>query len=305
MKHTFPLITLLIIASLLLGGCGTSDKESVIATAVAMTVQAQASPTPKVIPSATPAQTGPVPTLAPSFTPTVSIPTGSYANCMVASLISETPPDGTIYKPGTTFLKTWHVQNNSDCTWNTGYKIIFWNGDQMGSAYNYNFPQAVPPGQSADLSIQLAAPDTAGNYRGEWKFQTPDGQNFGVGQYDSVLWTEIVVSTDDQPGYGITSVTYELKRDPPTGCPTNTRYTATAFVSFSGPIKQVILQFKHSDGYNSSKIKLEVKEATTMTFEEPWTFGFTNTQGPKWIQLVQLFPTFVEYNKLNFTFQCN
>ncbi len=117
---------------------------------------------------------------------------------MVANLVSESPPDGTIYKPGQTFFKTWRVQNNSNCTWNTSYKIIFWNGDQMGSAYNYNFPQSVPPGQSADVSIQLAAPDAAGTYRGEWKFQTPDGQNFGVGQYSSILWTEIVVSTDDQ-----------------------------------------------------------------------------------------------------------
>ncbi len=108
-----------------------------------------------------------------------------------------------------------------------------------------------------------------------------------------------------KPGYGITTVNYDLVREPLNGCPTNTWYTATAHVSFSGPIKEVILQFRHSDGFNSSKIKLEVKEATTMSFTDKWKFYFTDTQGPKWIQLVQLFPTYVEYNKLNFTFACN
>jgi len=305
MKKTFPLISLLIVTSILLGACGPSDNESVIATAVALTVQAQVTSTLEVPPSATPTESGRVPSQTPTITPIPSIPIGSYSNCMVASLVSETIPDGTIYTPGQPFLKTWRIQNNSDCTWNTSYKIIFWNGDQMGSSYNYNFPQSVPPGESADFPIQLAAPNEAGTFTGEWKFQTPDGRNFGVGQYDSVIWTKIVVSTDKKPGYDITSVTYDLKRDPPKGCPTNTRYTATAHVSFSGPIKQIILQFKHSDGYNSSKIRLEVKEATTMSFNEPWTFGFTNTQGAKWIMLVQIYPTYVEYDKLKFSFVCD
>jgi hypothetical protein len=305
MKHSFFLIPLMIVTSLLLGACGASDNESVIATAVALTVQAQASPTAKSLPSSTPAETRTIPTLEATITPTKSIPAGSYSNCMVANLISENPPDGTIYKPGETFFKTWRIQNNSECTWNTSYQVAFWSGDQMGGATYYNFPQYLPPGESADVSIQLAAPDAAGTYKGEWKLKTPDGQSFGVGSYSEAFWTEIVVSTDEEPGYGVTSVTYDLKRDPPTGCPTNTRYTATAHVSFSGPMKEVILQFKHSDGYNSSKIKMEVTEATTMSFDEPWMFGFTNSQGPKWIMLIQIFPKYIEFNKLNFAFQCN
>lgn len=306
MKRTFPLVSLLLAASLLLGACGTSDSESSIATAVALTVQAQATPIPEASPSATPADLGPASTSqTPATTPTTSSAGVSYTNCMAAGLVSETPPDGTIYKPKATFLKTWRIQNNSNCTWNTAYKIIFWNGDQMGSAYNYNFPQNLPPGQSADISIQLAAPETAGPYRGEWMLQTPNGQNFGVGQFSTAFWTEIVVSTDEVPGYGITSVTYDLVREPLSGCPTNTWYTATAHVSFSGPIKEVILQFQHSDGYRSSKIKLEVTEATTMSFTDKWKFFFTDTQGAKWIQLVQLFPERVEFNKLEFSYTCN
>lgn len=305
MKHTFPLIPLVVITSLLLGACGGSDNEAVIATSVAMTVQAQASPTVEIIPSATNAAPKSNPTQTPTLAPTKPIAAGSYSNCMTASLVSETPPDGTIYKPGQTFLKTWRIQNKSECAWNTNYQITFWNGNQMGGASYYNFPQYLSPGESADVSIQLAAPESAGTYRGEWKLKTPDGQYFGVGQYSEAFWTEIVVSTDEAPAYGVASVDYDMKRDPPTGCPTNTWYTVTANVSFNGPIKEVILQFRHSDGFNSIKSKLEIKEATTMSFTDTWKFHYADTQGPKWIQLIQVFPTYTEYDKVNFTFQCN
>ncbi len=309
MKRTFSLISLLLTASFLLGACGPSaDNESAIATAVALTVQAQATtPTSEVTqPSATPlADPATATTLTPPATPTTSPATGSYANCMVASLVSENPPDKTIFSPGQKFLKTWHIQNNSDCTWNTSYKIVFWNGDLMGGSYNYNFPQMLPPGDSADVSIQLAAPDVAGTYKGEWKLQTPDGQYFGVGQYSAALWTEIdVLAANATPTYGITAVTYDLERQPLTGCNTNNWFYVTAHVSFSGPMEQVILQFRHSDGFRSSKFKLEITEATTLNFKDEWKFHYADTQGPKWIQLTQVFPEYIEFEKVNFTFEC-
>lgn len=305
MKRIIPLFSLLLAASLLLGACGTSDNQSAVATAVALTVQAQAASIPEISPSATPADLGIVLTPTIPATPPTSNPSISYANCMAASLVSENPPDGTIYGVGQTFFKTWHIQNNSDCTWNTGYKIIFWSGDMMGSAYNYNFPQSLPPGESADISIQLAAPETAGTYKGEWMLQTPDGQNFGMGSYQSPVWAEIVVvAANETPTYGIASVTYDLERRPQTGCNTNNWFTVTAHVSFSGPMEQVILQFQHSDGFKSSKFKFEVTGPVTMDFADDWKFYIADSQGPKWIRLTQVFPTYVEFEKVNFIFEC-
>jgi hypothetical protein len=311
MKRTFPLISLLLISSFLLGACGSSkDNESIIATSVALTVQAQQpSITPEVsFPSVTPpADPGSDSTLTPVITPTATnIPGfGSYGNCTLASLVSENPPDKTIYKPGQKFLKTWHIQNNSTCTWNTSYKLIFWNGSQMGGAYNYNFPQTLPPGESADVTIELAAPDTVGTYKGEWQLQTPDGHNFGVGQYSAPFWTEIeVVSADATPGYGVSDVTYNLERDPVIGCVTNVWFYLTATVSFSGPMKEVILQFQHSDGNRSGKFKLEITEAGTQTIKNEWSFHLGASTGPKWIRLTQVFPQYVEYDKVNFTYDC-
>jgi hypothetical protein len=305
MKRTFPLLSLLLAANLLLGACGTADNESAIATAVALTVQAQATPTTEILPSATSPDTGTVLTsTAPAATPTPN-PSVSYANCMAAVLVSETPPDKTVFVAGKSFLKTWHIQNNSNCTWTPDYKIIFWNGDLMGGSYNYNFPQSLPPGESADVSILLAAPEAAGTYKGEWKLQTPDGQNFGMGAYQSPMWTEIVViSANETPTYGITSVTYNLERSPLIGCNTNNWYTVTAHVSFSGPMNEVILQFQHSDGFKSSKIKLEITEPSTLDFQEEWKFYIADAQGPKWIRLTQVFPTYIEFDKVNFTFEC-
>lgn len=307
MKRPLSLLSLLLAASLLLGACGTADNQAAIATAVALTVQAQATPTPDVPASDSTPNPEALPTLTPAFTPTASMTAArSYEHCMSASLISENPPDDTIFKPGDKFLKTWHIKNTSSCTWDQSYKIVFWNGDLLGGSYNYNFPQTLPPGQSADVSLWLAAPEAAGAYKGEWKLETPDGKKFGVGAYQAPVWAQIVViAANATPTYGITAVTYDIDRQPATGCATNTWYTVTAHVSFSGPIKEVYLQFFHSDEYRSSKIRVKVTEATTMTFTDTWKFYIADSQGPKWIRLVQLYPEYVEYDKVNFTFQCN
>lgn len=305
MKRNYSLISILLLASFLLGACGPSaDNDSVIATAVALTMQAQNAIPPETIPSATPADPGAASaSQTPGATPTASGAGISYENCTKGSLVSENPPDGTIFKPGDKFFKTWRIKNDSDCTWNTYYKIIFVSGDQLGSLATYNFPQDVPPGQAADFTIQLGAPETAGSYHGEWMLQAPDGRNFGMGQYSTPFWTEITVSTEEKPVYGIASVTYDILRDPLTGCSTNTWYTFTAHVSYSGPM-QVILQFWHSDGYRSTKIKKDIEKASTESYTDDWKFYISDSQGAKWVQLVQLYPEHIEFDKLEFTWSC-
>lgn len=309
MNRTFALISILVAISFLLGACGSSaDNAAIIATSVALTVQAQGTNTsvPGLLPSATsPVEITTSPTLTPAPSPTTAsnLP-NTYTDCARANLVEENPPDGTIFKPGEQFLKTWRILNSSNCVWNTSYKLVFWDGDLLGGGYVYNFPQTLGPGESAEVSIALVAPDAPGEYRSEWKLQTPDNRTFGVGQYSEALWTEIVVSTDEKPGYGVTAVTYDLTREPQAGCATNVFYTVTASVSFSGPMKEVILQFQHSDGFKASKIKMEIKEAGTLTFLDEWSFHLGATPGTKWIRLVQIFPEPVEYDRVEFTYNC-
>ena len=152
MKKTLPLLSMLLLTSLVLGACG-AQSESAIATAVALTVQAQnalATSTPE--PRSTPAADITVaPTLTNIFTPIppTSLPGGKTGvECAKASLVNETIPDGTIMKPETTFFKSWTIKNESLCTWDTNYKVVFWDGNTLGGAYIYNLPLVTAPGQT-------------------------------------------------------------------------------------------------------------------------------------------------------------
>ncbi|MEW5938134.1 MAG: NBR1-Ig-like domain-containing protein [Chloroflexota bacterium] len=308
-------LSALLFLSLLLGACGPSN-ESVIATSVALTVQAQKTaqststiasfPTATIPPGVTPIATltNIVPTAGPS-------PVGgfSYLDCAKASLVSDTPPDGTLMAPETYFMKTWKIKNDSGCWWTTDYKIIFWDGDVMGGAYIYNLPQGVGPEQTVDITIQLLTPDTDGHYQGYWKLQTPDGYNFGVGQYNQPFYVDVVVDSNikkDEPK--ITSVTYTLTREPGAGCATNVFYYFSATITTNGPI-DVRIQWLHSDYYTSPKYRVTLKEAGT--FETPiykgfggWSFHLGNATGEKWVQLWQVEPYKVEFDKLYFSYLC-
>lgn len=308
MKNTLPLLSLIVLASLLLGGCGAGS-ESAIATSVALTVQAQnADGSPTSVPTATTAaQADVIPTLTNIFTPvppTSKPPTGSYAECAKASLVNETVPDGTIINPEASFLKAWTIKNESNCTWDTTYKIVFWDGNTLGGAYVYNLPLVTGPGQSIEIPLQLIAPKEDGSYRSEWKLQTPDGINFGVGQYSEPFYLEVVVSaTVDKDEYKITSVTYRLVREPAAGCATNVIYTVYATITVNGPL-DIRVQWHHNDGWNSSKIRLTFTEAGTKEIVDKWGIHLGSSPGDKWTSLTQEDPYFVEFDKVPFSYLC-
>jgi len=248
-----------------------------------------------------------VPTLTSIASPTSQPVVGgkSYAECRHATYVSDTPPDGTIFQPATTFTKRWIIRNDSTCVWDTTYKIVFWNGDIMGGGYVYAFPQSVLPGDTVEIPLELITPNEVGTYRGDWKFQTPDGVNFGVGQYGDPIWVEVEVSTDVKPAYGITSVVYRLERDPSAGCATNVRYTVYATISVSGPIT-IKVQFQHSDGGNPSAVRLEFTEAGSKEISDTWPIHLGSTTGDRWIELVSTLPEPTQHwGKVTFSYLCH
>lgn len=105
------------------------------------------------------------------------------STCDRAAFISDvTIPDGTVLTGGTPFVKTWRLQNVGTCTWTTSYRLVFAGGDYMGaSASAFNLPTSVAPGGSIDLSVNLTAPITSGNFIGYWKLRNASGVDFGVG----------------------------------------------------------------------------------------------------------------------------
>jgi len=309
----YLLFSITVITSLLLTSCGagtpTEDPQIIIQTSVAETVAAQntievpatETPSAAAIPTKTPFQQI---TLAPTLLPTATSPAvSSFSQCASASLKSENIVDGTIFKPGEQFTKTWEITNTSTCAWDTSYKIVFWDGDLLGGAYVYNLPQAVGPGQTVPISLILTTPATDGTYHSEWKLQTPDNINFGVGYLNAAFWTEIAVSSAEKPTYGIASVVTSYTRDPKTGCPANTLITVYATVATNGPL-EFTYRWEHKDGGGIKAPKtVSVKSATTKTFTDTWMFGRANTQGPKWIAFIITEPIQERY-QVDFEFVC-
>lgn len=318
----YTIFTLTFIAALLIVACGGEniDPETAIQTSVAETVAAQ---TPIVItqtPAATefPTQTPfaaalptlgtPIALVSPTAVPANS--TGSKAECGKASLQEDGPPvDGKIFKPGDQFTKTWYIKNESNCVWDTTYKIIFWDGDILGGGYYYQLPQVTGPGQTVPISLVLTAPTTPGKYHSEWKLQTPDNFSFGVGLYQSAVYTEIEVAnltTTTAIAYDIVDASLEITREPATGCaPANMVYTAHVTITTNGPFEfqYRILQQDGNNGYNKW---VKVKEATTYTdSEHVWKLGRAASQNSnRWMQLVILSPYYKEYPRVGFDFYC-
>jgi hypothetical protein len=294
--------------STLLSACGSgTPQDATIQTAVAQTVAAQETAYTET-PSAPPTELSLLPTTI--VTPFVTVPSPtlpvnpSKSDCAKASLDSETIPDGTIYKPGELFTKTWQITNTSTCVWDTNYKIVFWSGDILGGAYVYNLPQVTGPGVTLPISLVLTAPAVDGRYKSEWALQTPDKINFGVGMYSEPFYTTIVVSSSAKPAYAVTSVDYSVVRNPATGCPLNTRYRIYATFTTNGPL-EFTFQWQQSDGNSQGgKGTIKMTEAGTKTVSREWMVQRGNSLNDRWMSMTILAPDYKEYPPAIFSYDC-
>ncbi len=314
-KHTkHNLLNIIVIASFIATACSSKgSQDPFISTAVAQTVAAQnaASQTTDTPISAatevtqTPLQFSPTLTpLAPAASPTLPVVT-SNSECAKASLTSETIPDGTIYKPGQQFTKTWQITNTSNCVWDAGYKIVFWSGDVLGGAYVYNLPQVTGPGGTLPISLVLTAPKADGTYKSEWMLQTPDSINFGVGSYSTPFYAKIVVSSAATPEYGVTSVEYNVVRTPATGCPTNTTYTVYATFTTNGPIEFSYIWLQSDGNSQDGKGKIKMSSAGSETVSREWRLHLgSSANDNRWMAVAVTSPVYTEYPKAGFTYTC-
>jgi len=307
-------LSILMLFALLVTSCGGADAESdTVATAVAMTVSAQETQRAQATKTPVPTEAGqtstpdaaPTTGAAPKFAPpTAPGPVGSSDPCLLANLVSETIPDGTIMQPGETFWKTWRLKNNGTCTWNSAYKIVYWSGDLLGGLQEYQLPEVVAPGSEIDVTLFLKAPASNGNVASYWKLQSEWGGQFGVGQYDQPFYVQINVNDSTKPNYTVTNVSYNIVRDPAFGCHTNQWYTVYATITTNGPT-EVRYRWLQSDGNNLIKSqKLTFKEATSITISREWKFHLADSPGTKWMQIVVDEPEFHEYDKAIWEFTC-
>jgi hypothetical protein len=182
-------ITVILVTTLVLSACGpeatppppTPDLNA-LATQVAQTVVARITQTAAAY---TPPATE---TLAASATPEVS-PTPAItatinpATCDDAKFVADiSVPDGTQMTPGQKFTKTWQIRNAGPCTWTTGYTLNFGYGSSTEAKMNGQsvaLTNEVKTGETADVSVNLTAPNKAGTYTGYWRMKNGNGSNFG------------------------------------------------------------------------------------------------------------------------------
>lgn len=108
-----------------------------------------------------------------------------------------TIPDNTVMAPGQTFRKTWRIQNAGSCAWSQSYQLVYTSGEAMGTIYAVNLPQAVAPGETVDVSVDLTAPYSYGTYQSNWNLRSPSGNVFGTSNSENnAIWVKIVVGTN-------------------------------------------------------------------------------------------------------------
>ena len=118
----------------------------------------------------------------------------SQASCDNMAYVADvTIPDGYVAAHGENMKKTWRVKNLGPCSWNQDYKLIFgWGG--QGTDWNTTVPvnlsKVVAPGESIEITVNLSAPSTKGEYVAAFKLQNAKGINFPPGQQ---LTIDIVV----------------------------------------------------------------------------------------------------------------
>jgi len=302
--HRYSVFATLVCLALVLASCApAAANESIIATSVALTVEAQDAETAAAATATPPPPTRTVTPLASGTAfatkapPTA--PTGGSALCTAdATFVRETIPDGAIMSPGQLFTKVWTIQNSGTCPWNKTWKLVYFSGDLMGAATVYDFPGIALPGATVDVPIVLTAPLAGGAYRGNWKIQSPWGQVFGDSGSNNPFWVDIVVGSGTPENaktatvYGITNVTYTIERRCTTA---NTFWHIYVNLTSNGPV-EATFNVIQSDGNGQRKLQMSFTSATTQTYDYgEWGQRFTSSSNARWVQAIVTAPTYHEW----------
>ena len=203
-KSYFPLLLISIVFVLSFSACAPSEPSeptldvNEIVQQVAATLQMGYTQTALAMPTATDTPE-PTETAIPSatsealiivsptsvFTPTLAGPTALPINpatangCYNAWFIADvTVPAGTTFKPGDKFTKTWRLINTGTCEWTGDFKITYVGGNIFGSD-SIKIRQRVGVGGTADISLDMVAPNVSGTAISNWQMITDTGALFG------------------------------------------------------------------------------------------------------------------------------
>ncbi|KAK0060293.1 protein ILRUN [Biomphalaria pfeifferi] len=86
--------------------------------------------------------------------------------------------DGEAVAPNTIFFKTWRIKNSGIDRWPPGCHLRFCNGDNL-SMIERRMVDALGPGQTVDIDVEMKSPSRVGMYQSQWKMCTATGMYFG------------------------------------------------------------------------------------------------------------------------------
>lgn len=167
------------------------------------------SPTPTATSTPTPTRT-PTPTSTPTRTPTPTprpthTPTPTPCLPDAAFVTDVTVPDGTQFRPGASFTKTWRVRSSGCTPWPRGTQWVFVSGDRMGAPAAVDVP-LVAAGATADIAVPMTAPNTPGTYKGYWQMRDPNGRFFGDRVYVMIVVAQPTPTPDTRPTVSVTII---------------------------------------------------------------------------------------------------
>ena len=94
--------------------------------------------------------------------------------------------DGTSFSSGESFTKTWRIRSAGCAPWPDGTRLVFESGDQLGAPDGVEVPET-EPGDSAEISVAMKAPEETGTYTSYWQMEAPDGTRFGDRVYVKIV----------------------------------------------------------------------------------------------------------------------
>ena len=290
MKKTPQTVSVILLAALILSACNLPSKDpgvqgsSAAMTAAAQTVAAQltaiapinTATVPVIVPSTNTPISVPPTAIIPSAT---SLPPTATPTCDLGKFITDVNiPDGTVMTPSQAFTKTWRIQNIGACSW-TGYSLVFDTGDAMGGAASSAIG-TTPSNGTVDISINLTAPASPGNYRGYWRIRSGAGVLFPIvsGYQGKSFYVDIKVqspatATSTLPPaivFAVTGVTYSVSTWSSGGSVNCPRITANITTNAAGSVDY---HWTRSDGAGGSTSTLVFGSAGTQSISADWQLG--------------------------------
>ena len=139
------------------------------------------------------------PTPVPTPAPVADAPSSPVSgDCLKASFVSETVPDGTRFEKGEAFTKSWTLSNSGTCDWPENTALVKISSDTGGDD---SVPVGtVAIGASQEIKVDMTAPDEDGSYTSKWALKVDDTQLAEVWAVVAVGEASVVPAVAVGPG---------------------------------------------------------------------------------------------------------